>query len=63
VIEEAWPLQRQGRVPPGAVKRVADFQESLVSFEPKTKAQEALHDAAMRQFNSFFEYRRTGSTA
>ena len=59
VIEEAWPLQRQGLVPPGGVKRVADFQASLVSFEPQTKAQEALHDAAMRQFNSFFEYRRT----
>lgn len=59
VIEEAWPLQRQGLVPPGGVKRIADFQASLVSFEPQTKAQEALHDAAMRQFNSFFEYRRT----
>ena len=59
VIEEAWPLQRQGLVPPGGVKRVADFQAILVSFEPQTKAQEALHDAAMRQFNSFFEYRRT----
>ncbi|MET0164861.1 MAG: hypothetical protein ABW318_07655 [Vicinamibacterales bacterium] len=58
VIEEAWPLQRQGLVPPGGVKRIADFQASLVSFEPQTKAQEALHDAAMRQFNSFFEYRR-----
>jgi len=59
VIQEAWPLQRQGLVPPGGVKRVADFQSRLVSFEPQTKAQEALHDAAMRQFNSFFEYRRT----
>jgi hypothetical protein len=59
VIEEAWPLQRQGLVPPGGMQRVADFQASLVSFEPQTKAQEALHDAAMRQFNSFFESRRT----
>jgi hypothetical protein len=59
VIEEAWPLQRQGLVPAGAVKRIADFQAILVSFEPQSKAQEALHDAAMRQFNSFFEYRRT----
>lgn len=59
MIEEAWPLQRQGLVPPGGMQRVADFQASLVSFEPQTKAQEALHDAAMRQFNSFFESRRT----
>ena len=59
VIEEAWPLQRQGLVPPGGVEPIADFQANLVSFEPQTKGQEALHDAAMRQFNSFFEYRRT----
>ena len=59
VIDEAWPLQRQGIVPPGAVKRIAEFQENLVGFEPQTKAQEALHDAAMRQFNNFFEHRRT----
>jgi hypothetical protein len=59
VIEDAWPLQRQGLVPPGGVKRVADFQAGLVSFEPQTRAQEALHDAAMRQFNSFYESRRT----
>ena len=52
-------LQRQGLVPPGGVERVADFQAILVSFEPQTKAQEALHDATMRQFNSFFDYRRT----
>ena len=44
VIEEAWPLQRQGLVPSGGVKRIADFQASLVSIEPQTKAQEALHE-------------------
>jgi hypothetical protein len=59
VIDEAWPLQRKGIVPPGAVKKIADFQARLVSFEPETKSQEALHDAALRQFNTFYEYRRT----
>jgi Protein of unknown function (DUF4239) len=59
VIDEAWPLQRKGIVPAGAVKRIADFQARLVGFEPETKSQEALHDAAMRQFNTFYEYRRT----
>jgi len=58
VIDEAWPLQRKGIVPAGAVKKVAAFQERLVSFEPQTKSQEALHDASLRQFNTFFEYRR-----
>ena len=41
------------------MKRIADFQGNLVGFEPQNKAQEALHDAAMRQFNNFFEHRRT----
>jgi hypothetical protein len=40
VIEEAWSLKRQGLDPPGGVKRVADFQASLVLFEPQTKAQD-----------------------
>ncbi|HEX2335247.1 MAG TPA: hypothetical protein VHI72_02115, partial [Hyphomicrobiaceae bacterium] len=27
-------------------------------FEPETKWQESLHDAALKQFNTFYEYRR-----
>ena len=59
VIDEAWPLQQKGIVPVGAVKKVAAFSDRLASFEPETKAQEALHDTALRQFNMFFEHRRT----
>jgi hypothetical protein len=59
VIEDAWPLQREGIVPEGGVQRAAEFQERLVAFEPQTKGQEAIHDAALLQFNNFFEYRRT----
>lgn len=58
VIEEAWPLQRQGIVPEGGVDRIATFHAKLISFEPETKGQEAMHDAALRQFNTFFEFRR-----
>jgi hypothetical protein len=59
VIEEAWPLQRAGVIPEGGVQRAAAIYERLVTFEPQTKAQEALHEATLRQFNTFFEYRRT----
>ena len=59
VINDAWPLQRQGIVPSGNVANIAAFHQRLISFEPQTKGQEAMHDAAIRQFNSFFEYRRT----
>jgi hypothetical protein len=56
VIDDAWPLQRKGIVP---VDGVAAFQEQLVLFEPQTKGQEALHETALRQFNTFYEHRRT----
>ncbi len=59
VIDEAWPLQKKGLVPPGGVKKVAAVWERLASFEPDTKAQEALHETALHQFNVFFEHRRT----
>ena len=59
MIDEAWPLQKKGLVPPGGVKKVAAVWERLASFEPETKAQEALHETALHQFNVFFEHRRT----
>ncbi len=59
VIEKSWPLQREGIVPVDAVKQVAAFQARLVLFEPQTKAQEVLHETTLRQFNTFYEYRRT----
>src|SRR4030095_5461452 len=43
VIDEAWPLQKKGLVPAGGVKKVAAFWERLASFQPETKAEEALH--------------------
>ena len=58
VIEEAWPLQQKGTVPEGAVTRVAKIYEQLAAFEPQSKSQEALHQEALQQFNTFFQYRR-----
>jgi hypothetical protein len=59
VIDEAWPQQRKGIVPSGNVSYVTAFHAKLIGFEPQTKGQEAMHDAALRQFNTFYEYRRT----
>ena len=56
-IEDAWPLQRKG-IDPWKVNRAAPMHARLTLFEPQTKGQEALHDAALRQFNEFFEARR-----
>ena len=59
VFDEAWPLQRKGIVPAGAVKKVAAFFSHLASFEPETKSQVSLHRATLSEFNTFFEYRRS----
>jgi hypothetical protein len=56
-IEDAWPLQRQG-IDPWKVNRAAPLHARLAAFEPKTQSQVALHDAALRQFNDFFQDRR-----
>jgi hypothetical protein len=58
VIEEAWPLQRQGAVPTGGVQWVDDFQATLVSFEPATEGQKALHGETLSAFNRLMEARR-----
>lgn len=58
VIDEAWPLQQKGIVPPGAVAKAARIFERLVAFEPQSKSQEALHQETLRQFNTFFHHRR-----
>jgi hypothetical protein len=56
-IEDAWPLQRKG-IDPWKVNRAAPLHARLGIVEPKTEGQRALHTAALRQFNEFFEARR-----
>jgi hypothetical protein len=58
VIDEAWPLQRQGIIPPGGVQLVSDFQDELMKFEPTTPRLEILHAQTLSQFNAFVESRR-----
>ena len=58
VIKYAWPLQRQGITPMEGTIRAQAFQEKLLDFTPQTRVEEILHAEALRQFNSFLEYRR-----
>ena len=41
-----------------ASDKAAEFQARLTAFEPQTKGQEILHETALRQFNTFYEYQR-----
>ena len=56
-IEDAWPLQRKG-IDPWKVNRAAPLHARLATVEPQTEGHKALHNAALRQFNDFFEARR-----
>jgi hypothetical protein len=58
VIEEHWPAQRRGVVAEGGVGRMDAVQNNLFAFEPRTKAQEIMHDRTIEQFNIMAEVRR-----
>lgn len=58
VINEAWPLQRRGKVPAGGVALVNRFQAVLVSFEPTTESQKLLHGETLHAYNEMIKARR-----
>jgi len=59
VIETAWPQQRKGIVPQEGIKKVFAFRDSLRAFEPQTLSQAVFHAETLRQFDAFYEARRT----
>lgn len=58
VIEQAWPAQKQGRIVDTTTRILNDFQETLVSFEPSTPGQTALHSETLHAYNTLIGYRR-----
>lgn len=58
VIHEAWPLQSQGKVPPGGVEQIDHFQGELAAFEPASEGQKVLHGETFRAYNHLIEARR-----
>jgi hypothetical protein len=51
VIEEAWPLQRQGKVPQMGVEWLNRFQAQLFVFEPTSESHKLLHAATLDAYN------------
>src|SRR5262245_4191994 len=43
VINEAWPLQRRGKIPHAGVEWMDRLQEQIYAFEPKAESQRILH--------------------
>ena len=58
IIEEAWPEQRQGRVPRAGVEWVSRLQAQLFSFTPAAGPQSFLHAQTLSAYNSLVEARR-----
>lgn len=58
VIDDAWPLQRQGKVPPGGFEHMSHFQEVLTKFEPTTEGQKIVHAETLRAYNNLIQSRR-----
>jgi len=58
IIEEAWPEQRQGRVPRKGVEWMDRFLAQLLVFEPRSESQKLLHAETLSAFNHMHEARR-----
>jgi len=58
IIQEAWPLQRQGKLPTAGVELMNRFQTDLIGFEPATEGQKLLHGETLRAYNQMILARR-----
>jgi uncharacterized protein len=52
VVEKDWPAHRKGRVLAGGEHRLQVIRQTLLSFEPATKAEENLQNELLRELNS-----------
>jgi hypothetical protein len=57
-IDDSWPLESHGIIPPGGTDRITAMFTTLSLFEPQKKSEEFLHAEALRQFNNLVELRR-----
>jgi Protein of unknown function (DUF4239) len=58
IVEVAWPRHRLGETSNSGTAIMDEFQKQLVAFEPQTRRQEILFEAAFRQFNQYIEARQ-----
>jgi hypothetical protein len=58
IIRDAWPLQRQGRVPSAGVEWADRLQAQLFSFQPRSDSQKILHAQALSAYHRMIEARR-----
>jgi len=58
LIDDAWPLHRQGGHPTRGIEWMNRFQATLVTYEPATEGQRILHAETLRAYNLMIDARR-----
>ncbi|HEU4353629.1 MAG TPA: DUF4239 domain-containing protein [Burkholderiales bacterium] len=58
IIEEAWPMQKQGRVPREGLEWMDRLQAQLFAFEPASESHKLLHSETLGAYNRLLEARR-----
>lgn len=58
VIDEAWPLQRDGKIPDGNSAVIDQFIDRLKQFKPANAAEQVFMAEVFTQFNKFYDARR-----
>jgi hypothetical protein len=58
IIHEAWPQQRQGRIPTAGIEYMDRLQAQLFAFEPATEGQKVLHGETLAAFTALIQVRR-----
>lgn len=57
VIDVEWPEQQRGIVPTGGIDKLAEFEKSLYSFEPRSERVRLVDQSAITEFNKMIEFR------
>jgi Protein of unknown function (DUF4239) len=57
VVEEEWPLMREGRTSPRAGELADELRDSIQDFEPRTEAEQALRSEGLAQLDDLDEAR------
>ena len=58
VINVAWPLQRQGKIPVEGIAWMDRLQAQLFAFEPASEGKKVSHAETLRVFNNMVHARR-----
>ena len=58
VVEEEWPLMRQGKSSPKAWDLLDEIRAGLQDFDPSTPAQQILYEQALERVHELADARR-----